>query len=41
MPMTEEQFIDVDGVRTRYFEQGTGGAAGAVARQPLRHHGCL
>ena len=24
MPMTDAKFIDVDGVRTRYFEQGTG-----------------
>ena len=22
--MTDEKFIDVDGIRTRYFEKGTG-----------------
>ena len=36
MPMTDAKWIDVDGVRTRYFEAGSGPPLVLVYRRQFR-----
>jgi hypothetical protein len=34
--MTGERFVDVDGIRTRYFDKGSGEVLVLFSRQPSR-----